>query len=543
MAPGVFETPFVHVRNIITKIVLLTRLFRETKADVVLYSKSYAVQLVAFIAAYASNKTLNLVDSTNDIGKAIMEGNISIILLDVGTHFDIRPFVRNPYCNSLQLIASIHPHYLLDIKKNFDFIFPRAIENKFEEVVNALLDSDFKDESKFFMEHNQPKIGAIPLLTINHEGETVTYSRSNIWHMLIAIDSEFKNESEGIVSMGKTHFKETFAYALYFFLRGDVLDVLSHDSYFKSFLFSNRKLKHKMLVNGFNFSVDWHAIGKFVFFNRVNRLLRRWRLTRWITSIGYTKAFRWHMLTPNDEYIIINHQRTRTSLEFLKRVRRKVSFIFGTYADGYTLAINRYDDKEPKIENSEFRIMGKSIKVELNTINQLFLGGERIPSSLRTKLPVNVKDRKDRYHLTEYYCEVDGEVISVRANSEDLYFEDEGNTIIDVGTKRRSLMEIPYLMRVDVLKHGNTFKCVVALDKLFIKTHFENPTLSDVKARLREKVEEINADFAPSEKIGKIVVLDKFFDEYDSVSHIISKKDYVKLLNQSPSNLGGPGSG
>ena len=545
MIPNVYQTPFIHVRNIITKIILLTRIFTAAGGDIVLYSKSYAVQLVAFIAAYASNKTLHILSATSEIGNIVMDRRVSIILLDTSSQFAIEYVSKNSkLATHLELIAAINPNELLNIRENFDFIVPRAINIRFQAELNGLLDSSFKDETEFFKEYNKPRVGDIPLLTVNNEGQRIAYTRSSIWETMHAIDSEFGTESEGIVSLRNTSFKETFAYALYFFLKGDVLDVLSHESYFDSFQLANSKLKHKMFVSGDHFAKEWHNIAKFVFFNRINRFLRRWKLTRWLTTISYTRTFKRYMTTSKDEYVIVNYSGARTSLEFLRRVRAKVSFIFGTYADAYTLSINRYDEKKVKIQDRKYRVMGKDIHVELNTINQLFLGGKRIPASLRTKIPVNVKDRNDRYHLTEYYCEVENEIITVRASSEDLYFEDEGSAIIDVGTKRRSLMEVPFIKRVDVLKHGVQFKCVVELDKAFIKAHFENPTLSDVKARLREKIKEMNyKDHSQHGMIGKLVVLDKFFNEYEAMSHLISKKNYVKLLNQRASNLGGPGSG
>jgi len=242
------------------------------------------------------------------------------------------------------------------------------------------------------------------------------------------------------------------------------------------------------------------------------------------------------MVNPKAELILFNHDRSLDASAFLDKTHTKVSTIFGTPADGYTLSINRYDDKKLKIIDNSFRIMGSQIKIEKDAINRLYISGERISNSMKTKPAIQSKDQNDLFHVDDHYCDINGEILTIKADSEDLYFYNEGNIAVDIGTKRRSLMAIPFLRRVDVIKYRGKFICIVELDKKFIKERLEVPKQLFAINILREKVNEINSYFDNSERISRIIVQRKFFEEYDRTSHIISKKNYIEYLDQLPFN-------
>ena len=92
-------------------------------------------------------------------------------------------------------------------------------------------------------------------------------------------------------------------------------------------------------------------------------------------------------------------------------------------------------------------------------------------------------------------------------------------------------MSLPFIKNADIIKIGTEIKLIVELDKPFIKKTFEHPNYTSVWTILQQKVQEINNLFSDSEKIHRTVISEEFFKEFDSVKHIISKKNFIEYLN------------
>ena len=533
MKINIEKTKYNHMQVMITKIIMLARLFKISQGDVLLYTKSTKVQFVVFIACFLVNKHLHIVNTGSELSTIKLEEKIGTVITDPVLNVNHLPIF------GLDLSITIDSNLLFDNSKTFDFIKIRALHIIHKKEYDSLYYcSSFKDERQTLKDFIlTPRNGQSTLLSIRVKERSLNYNKYSIGNMLEAVESEFGEESlKRYVNLRNTKFEESFVYMLYFFLRGDVLDVLSKYSILNNILLKSSKLKRLLFINNEGFQNRWHNNYKYKYYSRLNNFLKRWKLLNWITKYTYDKALRYNVTHTNCELVLINYNRSLDRSKFLDQAHTKISIIFGTPADGYTLGINRYDDKELKIVNNSFRIMGNSAKIEKNSLGQLLVGGERVPSMMKTKRAISVKDPKDQYYLDDHFCTIKGEILTIKADLEDIYFNSEGNAFIDVGTKRRSLMEVPFIYKVDVFKYIDDFVCVIELDNDFIKQKFENPVFTDAYERLEEKINELNANVDDSEVITKVVVSKKFFKIYDNISHIISKKNFIKYLNQQPFN-------
>ena len=101
--------------------------------------------------------------------------------------------------------------------------------------------------------------------------------------MLTAIDSEFDSKNT-IVELGETKFEESFAYTLYFFLKGCPVDVLSGTTVFNNIALVKQKFRYLNFLSKDTFEWWWHRKYKYAYYSGLNRFLRRWKLTNWLTK-------------------------------------------------------------------------------------------------------------------------------------------------------------------------------------------------------------------------------------------------------------------
>lgn len=521
---------YPHVKNLITKIIYLTRLIMIPEGDIILYTKSNKLKFVIFVATLLSNKCLYIVSSLEEIVKTYTENRIGILFTNE---------LLDKIYKKVPLSIMLSEEILFSSSTDFEFGDGFLAKNYAHLLLDcgALANSSFKDERETFgdrWENTKHIHWNTNVLHMNG----ITYNNDNIRHMLNAVDSEFGDENHLFVSLSEIEFKQSFIYMLYFFLRGQLTNIGKSSLIYNMLLNSDRKLKRIVFMDNNNFNEWWHDLYKYEIYSYFNIFLGKWKLTKWITRFTYDRIL--HTKNPHakHELILMNLDRSLDKEKFLDQAHTNVSIIYGTPADGYTLGINRYTDKKLKIENNSFRVIdkGNTIDIQKDTINRLLIGGTRVPEHVKKIHPIQSKKQNELYYISDLYCEIDGEIFTIKANSEDLYFQNEGNIIIDTGTKRRSLMAIPYLKRVDVLKVEEKFIAVVEIDKDFIKKTWENPKLTYVKIHLNSKIEEMNNDFDNSERIDRIIVSKRFFKEMDEVSHIITKKNFIKYLNRKPFN-------
>ena len=529
MKHAILRNVYPHLNTLITKILYLTRVMELSGGSVLLYTKSNKIKFIVFIAACLSRNELFIARDRNDIIAIKQTNDIGIVLSDPGD---------NIYGLRHVITASIYCHVaenlLFNRHSNFKFLRLVAIDSDLFRTYTALNNQSFKDERKSLLDRwMMQKHLDRNVLTMYPENVEVTYTMENINHMYSAIDADLVGEKDVFVQFGKTEFEQSFIYFLYFFLRGQLTDVAESTTVINILMNSGKKLKKIIFVSNDHLQKIWGNDYKFKVYSKLNRFLIRWKLTKWIAKFTYQSIIN---LPKRDELIFINPERSLDALSFLDHARTKVSVIYGTPADGYTLGINRYTDKKLRLIDNSFRVMDydSSIKIVKDTINRLYLGGKRIPTNLQTIKVIQSKSDNDKYYRHDAYCDIKGEILTVNASSEDLYYD--GNIIIDVGTKRRSLMEIPFLRRAEVFKLGDIFYAVVELDLKFVEETFETPHLSHVKLMLSNKIKELNSHYADGEHISKVVVSSNFLKVMHGIQDIISKKNYIEYLNQQPFN-------
>lgn len=530
MKVKVVKTQFSFIKVLITKIIYLMRMMRVSDGDVLLYSNNNRVTFVVFVAALLANRTLCVVTEGNHAYSTIMNNDIGTVLYNGILHF----LFSSREMHAVDSIMRIDTFGLFSKNAtDFEWLSIRHANVSTYKYYSALRNQSFKDErealeNNFKFINDQQKGG----LVLKQGATSINYETSNILEMLEVVNSEFKEEQHLFTDVFDVPFNQAFIYQLYFFLRGDLVNLGGESPYLFS---SHRKVKKLLFLTNDLFQAIWHRNWKSKVYSRFNRFLMRWKLTKWITRFTYQAIIG---IKSKDEYVIINPDRALDREKFLDQARTKVSIIFGTPADANTLAINRYDDKQLKIASNSFRIMdaNKSINIKLDNLNQLYIGGTRIPSNVKTKLAIQSKSKTDKYYFYDVYCELHNDVLTIKANSEDIYYDIEGCRAIDTGTRKRSLMALPYIKQVDVLKIVEDVVVVVDFDKEFIKSEFERPTLLGVLSHLNQEIDELNLLYTESEQIKYTVVSKEFFDEFDRVQGIITKKNFIEYLNQQPSN-------
>jgi len=530
MKVKVVKTQFSFIKILITKIIYLMRMMRVSEGDVLLYSSNIRVTFITFLAALLANRTLYVVTEAKDAYSTIMNEHIGTVLYN-----DVNVFrFSHREMHAVDSIMRINTHRLFNKKAHdFDWLSIKHVHTEVYKYYSALHNQSFKDEREAFADNfkyinDQQKGG----LVIKQGSVDIEYKTSNILEMLEVVASEFEGEPHLYTDVFDVPFKQAFIYQLYFFLRGDLVNLGGGDRYL---LTSHKRVKKLLFLTNDLFQEIWHRNWKNRVYSRFNIGLMRWKLTKWITGFTYQAIIG---IKSRDEYVIINPDRAQDREKVLDRARTKVSVIFGTPADANTLAINRYDDKELKIATSSFRIMdaNQSIDIKLDNLNQLYLGGTRIPTGIKNKKAIQSKSKIDKYYLHEVYCKLVDDILIIKANSEDIYYNMEGRIAVDTGTRKRSLSALPYIKRVEVLKMGEGIVSVVELDTEFIKLNFETPTLLEVLRHLDQQIDELNLLYAESDQIKHIVVSREFFDEFDRVKHVITKKNFIEYLNQQPSN-------
>ena len=531
--------PYPNMKILITKIIHLMRLVSISHGDVILVDWSKNIKFVLFTACLLAGKTLFLVRNNDGVREIKFTERIGTIFYD--------GFVKYDNYQPANFTASIISEHLFSSVNNFEFLYIHSWSEPHYATYAAIVDSSFKDErdtmnNMFQMRFDRKRLSSMPILTIKQNNKNYTYDSDSIFHMLNAVDSEFENEPKSYVKFDEVSFEQGFIYMLYFFLRGDMISIGDKQVIANILMNSDTKLKEIIFTDNTHVNKNFHKIFKYHIYSNWIMFLDRWWITKWITKFTYDYIIRGKILRRNNhEMVIINKERSLDKSQFLDHTRTRVSVIYGTPADGYTLGINRYTDKELSIVDHSFRVMdaGNSLKLQIDSLSRLCIGGERISGYIKGDKIAQSKTENDLYYLGDVYCELNGEILTIKADLTDIYYYDnECNVAMDVGTRKRSLMAIPYLREVDVFKVKDKFVTIVDIDNDFVNQKFQPNLrhLNGVLTILRNNLIELNDELQESDEMHEVFVSTKFFEWVDSTKHTITREDFIKLLNQQPSN-------
>ena len=522
---------YPHIKDLLVKILYLKSIIILSSGDTVLVTKNIMLKFVVTLLTLLGTRRLHIVENASEviylqskftIGTLIHDNTVSIPEHDIAIEIVIQP----------DLLFNTESHF------KFCNILMNVTEVKYK-ALKIIIDAD-SDEKNFtyqrirtgtFVEKAwNAHLNRNSSIVINN----ITYYKQNIIRTIDAIDSEFHKNKRVFVKFKQSNFEEVFHYMLYFFLRGELTDIGRISNVRHAVLMNDRKLKTITFVSDQSFKDWWHFIGKYRVYNPLNMFLAKWWITKWITKFTFAKILK--NFIPEGELILLNFDRSLDQSTFLDQARRKVSVIYGTKVDGHTLGINRYNDKKLKIVNNSFTIMDAchGLDLKITSIGNLLIGGKRIPEQYKKVRSTQSKSLTDKYYLHGDYCKIHGDILIVNAGEADIYFDNNKESIVDVGTKRRALMSIPYIKRVMVFKHGGFFKAVVELDNEFLMEKWENPTLDSIKKHLDDKISELNSSFDSSEAISKVVINEKFFENLSKALATLgmSERNFIRYLNQ-----------
>lgn len=516
--------------NLLTKIVYLMRILSISDKDVAIYSEDDKVKFVVFVACFLAGKTLYIARDADHL-------NSIAILTNIGTIISEGEFT---FLKNIDLYCRIDKEALFSTDKDYMFLHMISLKNTTISAYRSLRASSFRRNTDVedILDLRLNRSSYISLVQwINWE--RYTYTTRNIKYMLETISSEFKDNPLSLVYMHNLPFAKGFAYMLYFFLRGDLVTLANSSVLYNTIMNTDRPLQALLLVDGEGANKSWHNSFKYKVYSPLNRFLNKWKVTKWITKFTYDYIIRKEIFgRKNYEAIIIDKERSLDRAEFYDHARTRISTICGTYADGFTLGINRYDEKKLKIVDNTFRVMdsGNSIKIKVDSINRFEFKGKRVAENMKIFYSSHSKNESDLYHKSGLYGELNGEIMTIKADLSDIYYDPKGNIAVDVGTCKRSFMAIPYLKEVEFFKVADSFVLITSLDRNFINKYYEKANLAWVISHLKKAVKEYNNQTDEEQEISKVIISTMFFENMKDIREDISKREFIELLNQQPSN-------
>jgi hypothetical protein len=524
---------YPHVKILVSKIMYLTHLMLASgEGDIVLKAKTGRVKFIVFLASLLASKKLFIIKTHKELSNLIYKEKISMYI--TSKYDNRKDLIRNMNV----VVIEIFDYDLINNTQTYDFIKFHWFTHEHLKSIYPIVKASFKKDRLSEFELRFMATMAINKKELLHMNG-INYSTKNIVHMLQAVDSEFESEKSPIYFNSAVPFEKSFIYTLYFFLRGDLTNIGSETSIYN--IISKSPWIKKMMVYDYESIIDkYHQEYKYKLLSKFNRFLNKWLLTQWITYFTYDHIFRESILSKKDEILVFNWDNHRHLGKAFSQARTKVSFIYGTPSDGYTLGINRYNDKETKILDNSYRIMdgSDSIRVEEDSFHRLSIGGSRIPKELKTVYVTNSKTKEDVFHPTGIYCRIEEEILTVLANKEDIYWDDNCQILTDIGTAKRALSELPYVLQVDVFEVNDKFIAAIDVDLKFIRLTWANPNYSEVNSHLRDSILKINKKYLMSgqQQIHNFIISKKFFEVTKGIEDIVNKESFYRLLSRQPLN-------
>lgn len=513
------------------------RIVSVSDRDVLLYDASDKFKFVVLMGCILGGRTLHIVDKWK-VSSLISSGKIGTVIFGK----DYEKITKELWAQVDIIITSYFEAY----EDEDTIFFMDAIimslhrEKTYRSILETPTDTEKIAKTSFEILLNQNFLRReekLQLSLVNRIGNC-SYTNKNILHMLEVVDSIFSEEKEDVcVGTENISFEESFIYNLYFFLKGIVVNTSDFTG-----LSVYSKRRNIIFYDNKSFNELYHKIYKYVIFSKFSKFIERWWIFRWILRFIYGKVIQSEFFfgSRENEFVYINLDPSIVKSRFLNKSNTKTSFIFGTQEDGYTLSINRYNDKKISIEKGEYRIMDKdnSIKLHTDPIDRLYVGGKRIYTHMKDIYAIESESKLDKYFLSDVYARLNGEVLRILAHSQDLYFSEEKNVInvYDVGTYKKALESTPYVKQSEVLKIEDVFTLVVSIDIDSIPIFFEDPKFLRALTNLEGILNQINEDLDNEIEIEKIIIANKFFDEYNKVKNLIRKRDFVEYLSQQPLN-------
>jgi len=528
-------------QELLSKVLQAFRLLGLLSGDVLFYGESHYLKLIVFMATllkkgrkvYITNslKEAKHLLLLNDIHTVFLEANYDPEGHDTIAGYDIRR----------EQVMAIYWMYecgdvnatLLDkrLEEDYDTLqrFP-AYEGEYQKALDILTDRDSYST-------------CTSCLQFSINGKEYDYSYKNIMSMLDAIDSEFNKLEQHHVDLQYVTFEQGFAYMLYFTLRGD--RVVFNDRYNVAKRGVDKKLKpKKVIVSEETFIDQYHTDLKYQVFSKLNRFLTQFILTKWLVvpMINFALRDYYQLASRKDELVILTQGDPRYMLEKLyRRIRTKVSVVFGTYADGHTIGIDRFDVKS---DDYQYTMMGE-LKIGVDSLGRLNVGGDRIHRTLKNVYPLFNKNKDVKYHLTHIYGNVENHIITVYGHQKDIYFNGEEPTMFTPALGAINIL--PFVKDCAIVKHNQDqyqdqpFVILVDLDETFIERSFEDraSTYTSIQQHLDITRRAVNEKFSESGQIHSIVISKKFFRIMRSFKEYTTVEGFVRMLDQQPFNLDG----
>lgn len=545
------------MQSFISKIVFFSRVIRVSEGNVLFYGDSLALQFIFFLATFlCKGRSIHVTSDMKTAKMITMLQDVSTIFVQEtfcgdGDEKDFKSYAR---CNeNVAGVFMVHPH---DVRQEdiepFELIEGLSIREHYGRDYGALLDSklskiDYMAYKTLLLDRVSYGT-SISCLHTSKEGVDYEYSYKNMMAMVQAIDMEFDKLEQHVISVKYTKFEESFAWILYFFLRGDKID-------FWELLFSDatpigdpKLLPKKVLISEEVFEQHYHSKLKYMLFSWGKRYIVRFRIIKWLFYFIANRDVRgyYKLISKTDELVFLTQgDPAYITNKFFTRLKTRVSIVFGTHADGYTIGINRFDDKEctnlSKRTNT-FRRLGVH-KLGVDTLFRLHIGGDRVHSSMKKVHPVFNKDKKVKFRNLNIYAEVDDTFVKVLSHQKDMYFGEGGIPTV-FGPAVKAIKILPFVKECIILKHNNTehtrpFVAVVKLDEAYIDSEFEESVsnMTAIQLILNDTRLALNERYSDSEQIHSIVISRKFFNIVDYFKKYTTVEDFVRLLDQQPFNL------
>lgn len=540
MKVNVHKDAYPHIKILITKIIYLMRIFSIVDDPIIYYSNfnrfNKETKFVTFLACLLARKELIIIDKESLLHLTIMNRKIGMV---IGSYDIDNLLWKDTTFYDIPLIITINPMKLFSSDKHFDFIIYHNYSYLIKDQLHALLYSNFRDEREsFYINWTKSEEEKYNCLTLYNGPEAITYTNKNILEMLEGPESEFSDYTISYANTTYLDFEESFIYDLWFFLKG-YLSSIGHYNVIHNIMMKSPWVKTIEFHNDKSIMNIYHEDWKWQLLSKWNMFLNKWTLTNWILRFRYDKIFRRNRLNKKDEIVIINFENNLFLSKCFNKAKTKISYIYGTPSDGYTLAINSHDDKETSVLAMNYRMMGGDINLYKDTINRLYISGKKVADSSKIVYPIEAKSKEDKCHKVGDYIEINNDIIYVNAKENDIYYDLESPynpfTIAHVGIVRRALSEIPYITKIAVFKKGDTFVAIVDIDTDFVKWAFkgENANIGKVQAHLNSILFEINAKKRTrGNHVSKIIIKPKFFRILEETNHMISIDKYYRLLSQ-----------
>jgi hypothetical protein len=548
-------------KTLMAKILFYSRLIGVSDGDVLFYGQSLLLKFVIFMATLLKpNRKLYITENITEAKRLILIENIKTVFIDHAHGTGIEKVFKSYYVhfNNIDGMFSLYENLMITenvmAKETYQTIaYNKRREDEYHALSETILDRmDFLHLLDGFKKRHQLAVELDePVLSFTVMGKEYLYSFNNIVQMIYAIDKEFNKLQRHLIDFSGTKFEDSFAYMAYFFLRGDRINTgnrmmseyLSHD------LEDKKQIPPKKVFVSDNVFLDtYHHSLKYKLFSKLNRFLVNFWLTKWLLKIIHTQQIRdtFKLYSKKDELVVIGQTNPHYILnKFFENSRIKFSVIFGTYADGHTLAINRYDDKAlslVKEGGNQYRLMSE-IKIGVDTLCRLYLGGNRIHDALKNRLPVFNKEKDQKFYLTPIYAEVDEDVITVYGEQIDVYFDHDKKPVI-LSAKVQAFKSLPFVQDCVIVKHNQTwrtegdkpFVAVVKLDNDYIEQEFvvTAQNLTSLQLEFDKMRHAINKTSASGERIANVVVSNKFFNVIENYRSFGSTEEFIRMLDHKP---------